>query len=406
MFVSHHLQVNIFREIIDYLYLILIYRIFKALEKVLDKTRKMYQKYPLNAKKCMDTENEYGTDNEKCTKFTWFDAQQHDMVLNNFRIPWTAKKPFLVKNASKNDEFLWSPEAFATIAVINKPLVIDCKTRDVCSFDPQKFLLKLGNPYDPSREPKKVADWPANESFRTVFPQQYDNFMENIAFREYTHPDGVFNLVSYSPKFLCNILDLGPKLNIADGTLDSSVTSTHLHKDMSDAINTCKWVVCSKDAKDVSPEDLKNIYMVCDKQIKRFEDNKEKLAALRHLFEAAHYDKINIHLANNNMGSIHDQNAYLTKTDFDSLRNMQVRPYAILQFEGDTIHLPAGLPHQVINFCMSFFILIKFFPNSLFKVKPEHLKECLSTTKEFRLLTNDHTNKEDKLQVNESDYDI
>ena len=54
MFVSHHLQVNIFREIIDYLYLILIYRIFKALEKVLDKTRKMYQKYPLNAKKMQD----------------------------------------------------------------------------------------------------------------------------------------------------------------------------------------------------------------------------------------------------------------------------------------------------------------------------------------------------------------
>ena len=153
----------------------------------------------------------------------------------------------MVKNNKARDQ-LWSPAEFLKIAQKNEPSVIDCESRQTCTLTKaNSFLGKFETYYTRPIKPKKIADWPANESFRTVFPDQYINFMENLSFSEYTHPDGVYNLVSYLPKVLCNIPDLGPKLFIADGSLDSNITSTHLHKDMSDAINSCKWVEFSKD---------------------------------------------------------------------------------------------------------------------------------------------------------------
>ena len=271
--------------------------------------------------------------------------------MTDFRTPWAKSEPFLVKN-NKVSESLWSPNEFLKIAAHNVPTIYDCESRKKCKVTtPELFLGKFKNYVARPINPKKIADWPANESFRTVFPDQYANFMDNLAFSEYTHPNGVFNLVSYLPKFLCNIPDLGPKLYIADGSLDSGITSTHLHKDMSDAINTCKWVEFPINGEHVTEQALRDEYLVCQAQIDRFNKNKEKLAAVWHIFKANHYDKINRYLLGKNRGTIHDQSAYLTHKDFKEFRIEQVRPYTILQFEGDTIHLPAGLPHQVMKFC-------------------------------------------------------
>ena len=246
-----------------------------------------------------------------------------------------------------------SPRLFAKIAKSNKPTVIDCQDRNLCDTVAQSFLGNFDDYESRRKNPKKIADWPANESFRTVFPDHYENFMQNLAFSEYTHPEGDFNLVSYLPKEFCNIPDLGPKLYIADGSHNSSITSTHLHKDMSDAINTCKWVEVPKDGVHVDEKELKDTYLVCNAQIERFKKNKGKLAAVWHLFLAKDYDKINSYLNLVKKGSIHDQSTYLTKSDFNELKQHRVIPFAILQFEGDTIHLPVGLPHQVMKLCVT-----------------------------------------------------
>ena len=69
-----------------------------------------------------------------------------------------------------------------------------------------------------------------------------------------------------------------------------------------------------------------------------------------------------------------------------------VTGYAIVQCLGDSVFIPAGAPHQVLNL------------NSCIKaaedfVSPEHVSHCFRLTQEFRHLSETHTNHEDKLQV-------
>lgn len=126
---------------------------------------------------------------------------------------------------------------------------------------------------------------------------------------------------------------------------------------------------------------------------------------------------------------IHDQSWYLDQVLRRRLyEEYGVQGWAIVQFLGDAVFIPAGAPHQVSNnlreaavsFCWHCLIHHPYmFPHdrhsssdpaqvhnlySCIKVaedfvSPEHVRHCFRLTQEFRHLSTTHTNHEDKLQV-------
>lgn len=90
---------------------------------------------------------------------------------------------------------------------------------------------------------------------------------------------------------------------------------------------------------------------------------------------------------------IHDQSWYLDVELQNRLyKEYGVLGYTIVQCMGDAVFIPAGAPHQVKNLHSCIKVAEDF-------VSPEHLNHCFSLTQEFRLLSDTHTNHEDKLQV-------
>jgi [histone H3]-dimethyl-L-lysine9 demethylase len=336
-----------------------------ALEKVEKMVDGVYLKYAQSiTKSCPSPNNTYGNTDYTRSFSCFFDNRLDcENDLDKFQTTWNKGMPSLITNVSlKHDKKLWSRNAFLEICKTNRPKVIDCRSRNVCNkTTPEIFLSDFNRK---AIYPKKIADWPATESFKSVFPKQYKDFMENVCLPMYSLPDGELNMVRYLPKDICNIPDLGPKLYIAHGSEKLDLTSTHLHKDMSDALNMC--ILVDESNIEIKEQDLQNEYLVCEGQINRYKKHKNKLAAIWHLFKAKDFDKIDMYILKKyyeqrsvtqkslrkktnelNWGSIHNQDTYLTKDDFARLNQVGVKPYAILQFEGDTIVLPAGLPHQV-----------------------------------------------------------
>lgn len=90
---------------------------------------------------------------------------------------------------------------------------------------------------------------------------------------------------------------------------------------------------------------------------------------------------------------IHDQSWYLDRSLRKRLhQEYGVQGWAIVQFLGDVVFIPAGAPHQVHNLYSCIKVAEDF-------VSPEHVKHCFWLTQEFRYLSQTHTNHEDKLQV-------
>ena len=90
---------------------------------------------------------------------------------------------------------------------------------------------------------------------------------------------------------------------------------------------------------------------------------------------------------------IHDQSWYLDRSLRKRLQQEYgVQGWAIVQFLGDVVFIPAGAPHQVHNLYSCIKVAEDF-------VSPEYVKHCFWLTQEFRYLSQTHTNHEDKLQV-------
>lgn len=115
---------------------------------------------------------------------------------------------------------------------------------------------------------------------------------------------------------------------------------------------------------------------------------------------------------------IHDQSWYLDRSLRKRLhQEYGVQGWAIVQFLGDVVFIPAGAPHQartITVFFLSYEFLYMlltwlgiFQVHNLYScikvaedfVSPEHVKHCFWLTQEFRYLSQTHTNHEDKLQV-------
>lgn len=332
-----------------------------------------------------------------------------------FRECWKQGQPVLVSGVHKKlKSELWKPEAFSQefgdqdvdlVNCRNCAIISDVKVRDF--WDGFEIICKRLRSEDGQPMVLKLKDWPPGEDFRDMMPTRFDDLMENLPLPEYTKRDGRLNLASRLPSYFVRP-DLGPKMYNAYGLItaeDRRVGTTNLHLDVSDAVNVMVYVGIPIGEGAHDEEVLKTIDEGDADEVtkQRIHDGKEKPGALWHIYAAKDAEKIRelLRKVGEEQGQenppdhdpIHDQSWYLDQILRKRLfEEYGVQGWAIVQFLGDAVFIPAGAPHQVHNLYSCIKVAEDF-------VSPEHVKHCFRLTQEFRHLSNTHTNHEDKLQV-------
>ncbi|KAM4809594.1 lysine-specific demethylase 3A [Rhinophrynus dorsalis] len=334
---------------------------------------------------------------------------------NVFRECWKQGQPVMVSGVHhKLNTELWRPESFRREFGDQEVDLVNCRTNDIITgatvgdfwdgFEDISCRLKSETG---EAMALKLKDWPPGEDFRDMMPTRFDDLMNNIPLPEYTRREGKLNLASRLPTYFVRP-DLGPKMYNAYGLLtpdDRKYGTTNLHLDVSDAANVMVYVGIPEGEQYDEQEVLKTIQDgdADELTIKRYIEFKEKPGALWHIFAAKDTEKIRQFLKKlaEEQGQenppdhdpIHDQSWYLDSTLRKRLfQEHGVQGWAIVQFLGDVVFIPAGAPHQVHNLYSCIKVAEDF-------VSPEHVKHCFWLTQEFRYLSNTHTNHEDKLQV-------
>nr|XP_044988303.1 lysine-specific demethylase 3B isoform X3 [Jaculus jaculus] len=332
-----------------------------------------------------------------------------------FRECWKQGQPVLVSGVHKKlKSELWKPEAFSQefgdqdvdlVNCRNCAIISDVKVRDF--WDGFEIICKRLRSEDGQPMVLKLKDWPPGEDFRDMMPTRFEDLMENLPLPEYTKRDGRLNLASRLPSYFVRP-DLGPKMYNAYGLItaeDRRVGTTNLHLDVSDAVNVMVYVGIPIGEGAHDEEVLKTIDEGDADEVtkQRIHDGKEKPGALWHIYAAKDAEKIRelLRKVGEEQGQenppdhdpIHDQSWYLDQSLRKRLyEEYGVQGWAIVQFLGDAVFIPAGAPHQVHNLYSCIKVAEDF-------VSPEHVKHCFRLTQEFRHLSNTHTNHEDKLQV-------
>uniref|UniRef100_A0A674BPC5 Lysine-specific demethylase n=1 Tax=Salmo trutta TaxID=8032 RepID=A0A674BPC5_SALTR len=335
-----------------------------------------------------------------------------------FRECWKQGQPVLVSGIHKRLKGgLWRPEAFSEefgdqdvdlVNCRNCAIISDVKVRDF--WDGFQVISKRLKGSDGQPMVLKLKDWPPGEDFRDMMPTRFDDLMENLPLPEYTKRDGRLNLASRLPNFFVRP-DLGPKMYNAYGlieTEDRSVGTTNLHLDVSDAVNVMVYVGIPE-GEGEHPNEANPVMSTIEEgdvdemTKRRVYEAKEKPGALWHIYAAKDAEKIRelLRKVGEEQGQenppdhdpIHDQSWYLDGVLRRRLyEEYGVQGWAIVQFLGDAVFIPAGAPHQVHNLYSCIKVAEDF-------VSPEHVKHCFRLTQEFRHLSTTHSNHEDKLQV-------
>ncbi|CAI5651919.1 unnamed protein product [Oreochromis niloticus] len=332
-----------------------------------------------------------------------------------FRECWKQGQPVLVSGIHKRLKTeLWRPEAFSEefgdqdvdlVNCRNCAIISDVKVREF--WDGFEVISKRLQDADGRPMVLKLKDWPPGEDFRDMMPTRFDDLMDNLPLPEYTKRDGRLNLASRLPNFFVRP-DLGPKMYNAYGlisTEDRKVGTTNLHLDVSDAVNVMVYVGIPHGEDNQEEEVLTTIEEgdVDEMTKRRVHEGKEKPGALWHIYAAKDAEKIRelLRKVGEEQGQenppdhdpIHDQSWYLDQVLRRRLyEEYGVQGWAIVQFLGDAVFIPAGAPHQVHNLYSCIKVAEDF-------VSPEHVRHCFRLTQEFRHLSTTHTNHEDKLQV-------
>ncbi|KAM6380016.1 LOW QUALITY PROTEIN: lysine-specific demethylase 3B [Pluvialis apricaria] len=332
-----------------------------------------------------------------------------------FRECWKQGQPVLVSGVHKKlKSELWKPEAFSLefgdqdvdlVNCRNCAIISDVKVRDF--WDGFEIISKRLRSDDGQPMVLKLKDWPPGEDFRDMMPTRFEDLMENLPLPEYTKRDGRLNLASRLPSYFVRP-DLGPKMYNAYGLItaeDRRVGTTNLHLDYLKLFNVMVYVGIPIGEGTHDDEVLKTIDEgdADDVTKQRIHEGREKPGALWHIYAAKDAEKIRelLRKVGEEQGQenppehdpIHDQSWYLDQTLRKRLYDEYgVQGWAIVQFLGDAVFIPAGAPHQVHNLYSCIKVAEDF-------VSPEHVKHCFRLTQEFRHLSNTHTNHEDKLQV-------
>ncbi|XP_028315844.1 lysine-specific demethylase 3B isoform X2 [Gouania willdenowi] len=340
-----------------------------------------------------------------------------------FRECWKQGQPVLVSGIHKRIKAeLWRPEAFSEefgdqdvdlVNCRNCAIISDVKVREF--WDGFQVISKRLKDADGQPMVLKLKDWPPGEDFRDMMPTRFHDLMENLPLPEYTKRDGRLNLAARLPNFFVRP-DLGPKMYNAYGLIsseDRKVGTTNLHLDVSDAVNVMVYVgIPHGDGNEEQEAEISGRAEVMttieegdvDEMTKRkVYEGEEKPGALWHIYAAKDAEKIRelLRKVGEEQGQenpsdhdpIHDQSWYLDQGLRRRLyEEYGVQGWAIVQFLGDAVFIPAGAPHQVHNLYSCIKVAEDF-------VSPEHVRHCFRLTQEFRHLSTTHTNHEDKLQV-------
>ncbi|XP_036291827.1 lysine-specific demethylase 3A isoform X3 [Pipistrellus kuhlii] len=290
---------------------------------------------------------------------------------NVFRECWKQGQPVMVSGVHhKLNTELWKPESFRKEFGSQEVDLVNCRTNEIITGatvgDFWDGFEDVPNRLKNEKEPMvlKLKDWPPGEDFRDMMPSRFDDLMANIPLPEYTRRDGKLNLASRLPNYFVRP-DLGPKMYNAYGLItpeDRKYGTTNLHLDVSDAANVMVYVGIPKGQQDQEEEVLKTIQDGDSDEltIKRFIEGKEKPGALWHIYAAKDTEKIREFLKkiSEEQGQenpadhdpIHDQSWYLDRSLRKRLhQEYGVQGWAIVQFLGDVVFIPAGAPHQVKN---------------------------------------------------------
>lgn len=308
----------------------------------------------------------------------------------------------------------WTPKIFKTKFSDTKYDIIDSETGETIKDQPLKIfwdgfenLKNRAKNKDGKYATYKLKDWPPGEEFSEVLPEQFRDLMSCIPLPEYTTHEGTRNLAVRLPRSFGLIPDLGPKMYTAYGLASDEKGTTNLHLDVSDAVNVMVYVGSFK-SKDDEKEHQKNVMKALEEaevekvQLKRVKE-RERVGALWHIYDSRDADKIRDLLNRVSLergmklekhhDPIHDQSFYLDKKLRDRLKKeYNVIWYQIVQYHGDSVFIPAGAPHQVRNLSSCIKVAEDF-------VSPENVAHCFNLTEEFRQLSGQHENHEDKLQI-------
>ncbi|CAG0894425.1 unnamed protein product [Cyprideis torosa] len=340
----------------------------------------------------------------------------HSRNVSLFQEQWRRGQPIIVSNVGlKLNMDLWTPEAFSRDFGHLENDLVNCLTGNMVPKQPMKLFWdgfdcvskrlkdKDGNPML-----LKLKDWPPGEDFADLMPRRFKDLMAALPMGQYTRRNGRLNLAGYLPQFFSRP-DLGPKMYIAYGSATHpNKGTTNLHLDISDAVNVMVYVGIPDNLP--REEVLKGVLRGldeagCDVQTRRrVREAGEVPGALWHIYNPRDSDKIRdllrrvqrergIEKFEYQTDPIHDQSVYLDGILRERLYNEYgVEGYAIAQCMGDSVFIPAGAPHQVRNLHNCIKVAEDF-------VSPENVSHCLHLTKEFRNLSDSHTNHEDKLQI-------
>ncbi|VVC92006.1 unnamed protein product [Leptidea sinapis] len=324
-----------------------------------------------------------------------------------FQDQWKRGQPVLVSDMSSLlDKDLWSPESFSRDFGDTRVDLVNCASGLVVPNQPAKkfwdgFELAAKRLRDERGAPMvlKVKDWPPGEDFAELLPTRFDDLMRVLPLGEYTSRNGKLNLAARLPECFVRP-DLGPKMYTAYGGAGGT---TNLHLDVSDAVNVLVHASAPHDA----PERAREAARAADDAgvdvLSRKRARARPPAALWHIYAARDADKIRDLLLRAGLergarpraahDPVHDQTWYLDAALRQRLyREYGVEGYAVLQCAGDAVFVPAGAPHQVRNLLDCIKVAEDF-------VSPENVSRCFELAQQFRRLSRQHANKEDKLQI-------
>ncbi|XP_047509324.1 lysine-specific demethylase 3A isoform X1 [Pieris napi] len=324
-----------------------------------------------------------------------------------FQDQWKRGQPVLVSDVSSLlDKDLWSPESFSRDFGETHVDLVNCASGLVVPNQPGSkfwdgFQLAAKRLRDERGAPMvlKLKDWPPGEDFAELLPTRFDDLMRVLPLGEYTSRNGKLNLAARLPECFVRP-DLGPKMYTAYGGAGGT---TNLHLDVSDAVNVMVHASAPADAPERAREASRAAEEAGVDVLSRKRARVKPPAALWHIYAAKDADKIRDFLVRAELergarpraqhDPVHDQTWYLDAALRERLyREYGVEGYAILQCPGDAVFVPAGAPHQVRNLLDCIKVAEDF-------VSPENVSRCFELAQQFRRLSRQHANKEDKLQI-------
>ncbi|KAK2843350.1 hypothetical protein Q7C36_011565 [Tachysurus vachellii] len=356
-------------------------------------------------------------------RLLWLKDYHHQGNQRLFKENWTQEQPVLVSGLHKSlNASLWKPEHFSREFSALHSDFYNCRDGSIINTCVKEFwdgfedVSKRTNSAKGDPAVYRLKDWPSGEEFLALMPSRHEDVMRLLPVPEYTGPDGTLNLASRLPSFFIRP-DLGPRLCCAHGVTacpEQDFGTSNLHVEISDTMSILVYVGVAKGNGALSKSGLLKLLEKQDldeSANKRLRDPTETPGALWHIYLSKDLHKIQEFLQTIAMERAEADAEADSEAEWESeadplregswylspklrqrlLDEHGVESRTLLQFHGDTVIIPAGALHQVMNLHSCIQVNVDF-------VSPEHAHNSYYLTQELRPLK-DQVNYEDKLQV-------